>query len=192
MTHYVPAPERVHDIHEYGDLQLSNSPEHSQETVGDNWNPSGDSNNPLPLLSNSKASSVEGESTPSDSSKYYSPPRSDLSSYSAPSEKVFIYEEGKEDSLAKEISDYLDRADRSYDLEINISNCFEPSVTGNIFRTLRDEYDKVSQVFRQLLHRRIADYFHHRNACKTWWFVYFDLRLYQREDEQEGYRLRMF
>jgi hypothetical protein len=58
---------------------------------------------------------------------------------SGPSKKSFIYEEGQEKLLAAEISKYLDRADRSYDVEINISNCFQPSVTEIIFRTLKEE-----------------------------------------------------
>jgi hypothetical protein len=36
-------------------------------------------------------------------------PGSDLSSYSAPPQKIFIYEEGREKPLAKEIRDYLDK-----------------------------------------------------------------------------------
>jgi hypothetical protein len=57
---------------------------------------------------------------------------------SAPAEGSFFYEKGQEDSLAQEISDYLDTADRSYDVEINISNCFKPSATETIFSSLRD------------------------------------------------------
>jgi hypothetical protein len=58
------------------------------------------------------------------------------------SDGSFIYEEGQEKLLATDICEYLDiSADRDYDVEINISNCCKPSVTGNLFRTLREEYD---------------------------------------------------
>jgi hypothetical protein len=61
---------------------------------------------------------------------------------SVPSGGSFTYEEGQEKLLAAEICEYLDiSADRDYDVEINISNCFKPSVTEKIFRSLREEDD---------------------------------------------------
>jgi hypothetical protein len=44
--------------------------------------------------------------------------------------------------LAAEICEYLDTSvDCDYEVEINISNCFEPSFTENIVRSLREESD---------------------------------------------------
>jgi hypothetical protein len=125
----------VHDTHNFGAPAPYPSPKHSQETDGDNFDHSEGHSHPLHLSSNIRKSSVSDRLQ---SDPPITPPASALSRYSAPPEKVFIYEEGKEDSLAQEISDYLDTADRSYDVEINIVNCFKPSATETIFSSLRD------------------------------------------------------